>query len=75
MEQVSSMNLRNKIFTIVLISLILIALISIVIGYAVIGMDVLAWLSSRWAYWIYAGVIGFLLVWGGLEVLDRIKKL
>jgi hypothetical protein len=69
------MKLRNKIFTIVLIVLVIIALIGIAIGYALIGADILAWLTSRWAIWIYTFTILFLIVWACIEVYDRIKRL
>lgn len=69
------MKLRNKIFTIVLISLIVIAIIGMAIGYALTGADVIAWLYSRWALWVYAGLGVFIFVWIVLELYERIKKL
>lgn len=69
------MKLRNKIFTIVLIVLVILALVGIAIGYALIGADIIGWLTSRWAIWIYTFTILFLIVWACLEVYDRIKKL
>ena len=69
------MKLRNKIFTIVLIVLVILALIGIAIGYALIGADIIGWLTSRWAIWIYTFTALFLIVWACLEVYDRIKRL
>ncbi len=69
------MKLRNKIFTIVLISLIVIAIIGMAIGYALTGADVIAWLYSRWALWVYTGLGVFIFVWIVLELYERIKKL
>ena len=69
------MKLRNKIFTIVLISLIVIAIIGMAIRYALTGADVIAWLYSRWALWVYTGLGVFIFVWIVLELYERIKKL
>lgn len=69
------MKLKTKIFTIVLVVLILIALIGILIGYSLIGADVIAWLSSRYALWIYFALGAYVLIWVGLEIYDRITKL
>lgn len=69
------MKLRNKIFTIVLIVLVILALVGITIGYALIGADIIGWLTSRWAIWLYTFTILFLIIWACLEVYDRIKKL
>lgn len=67
--------LRNKIFTIVLISLIALALIGLLIGYCLIGYDVIGWFSSRWAIWVYTGVIIFGVIWISLYIWDKIKEL
>lgn len=69
------MKFRNKIFTIVLISLLAVAVGGIAIGYVVIGTNVLEWFSSRWAIWIYTGVGIFAFIWMALELKDRISNL
>lgn len=75
MAQVSKMKLRNKVFTIVLISLVVCAVIGMAIGYAITGADIIAWLYSRWAFWIYAGLGIFVFVWIALELYERIHRL
>lgn len=69
------MKLRNKIFLIVAITLLIIAVLLIAIGYAIIGADIIGRFSSRYAMWVYLGVGIFFLVWAGLELTERIKKL
>ena len=67
--------LRTKIFTIICIVLIVVALLGIAIGYALIGADIIGWFTSRWAIWIYVFTALFFVIWGCLELYDRIKEL
>lgn len=69
------MKFRNKIFLIVLISLLVLAVILIIVGYVIIGADILSWLTSRYAMWVYVGISLFLMLWLVLEIKDRIKRL
>lgn len=69
------MKLRNKIFTIVLVSLLVVAVAMIIVGYALIGADIIGWLTSPYAMWVYVFGGIFIAVWAGLEIHDRIKKL
>lgn len=69
------MKLKDKVFLIVMISFLVVAVLLIVIGYACIGLNIIEWLYSRWALWIYTAIGVFALFYVSLKIYDRIKKL
>ena len=67
--------LRKKIFLISAIGLLVIAVALIVIGYACIGADIVGWLTSTYAIWIYIAIGLYGVVFLILEIKDKISKL
>lgn len=67
--------LRRKIFLISAIVLFVIAVALIVIGYACIGANILEWLTSTYAVWIYVFLGLYFVIFLILEIKDRVSKL
>ena len=67
--------LRRKIFLISAIVLLVIAVALIVIGYACIGANILEWLTSTYAVWIYVFLGLYFVIFLILEIKDRVSKL
>ena len=68
-------NLRRKIFIISAIVLLVIAVALNVIGYACIGANILEWLTSTYAIWIYVFLGLYFVIFLILEIKDRVSKL
>ena len=69
------MNKRNKIVLILLASFAALALLFLILGFALSGNDIIAWLGSKWAMWVYVilGLYGLFifLFW----ISDKIRRI
>ena len=67
--------LRRKIFLISAIVLVVLAVSLIIIGYALIGADIIGWLKSDYAIWVYVFLGLYFVIFLILEISDKVKKL
>ena len=69
------MNKRNKIVLILLAIFAALALLFLILGFALSGNDIIAWLGSKWAMWVYVILGTYLLVIAFIIISDKIRRM
>ena len=69
------MKKSNKIFTFISAGILLIALIILIIGYYLSGVNLLEFLISKWAMYVYTGLVVWVVIAIIYIVKEKVKKL
>lgn len=70
-----NMKNKNKVMVLVEVGILIIGLMMLVIGFLMSGVDIVEWLSSRYAIVCFVIIGMSLIIFVGLLIMDWIKRI